>query len=303
MSLRELIALGTASQVPTRQRNHNAYLLRWDGHGFLFDPGEGTQRQFIFANVAVSAVTRIFISHFHGDHCLGLAGIVQRLSLDKVPQTVEVYYPQSGQVFFDRLTRASIFVNNLRLKPCPVPDAGGVVCDDGQFTISALPLDHPVPTVGYRIKEPDSRRFLPDKLAALGLAGPAVGKLQREGQIEHQGKTVRVEDVTEEKPGAVFAFVMDTRVTPLAVELARAADMLLIEATFLESERKLARNFGHLTAKEAATIAKEAGVRELILGHFSQRYGNSRAHRDEAREVFPRTRALRDLDRVAFYRP
>ncbi len=303
MSLRELIALGTASQVPTRQRNHNAYLLRWDGHGFLFDPGEGTQRQFIFANVSVSAVTRIFISHFHGDHCLGLAGIVQRLSLDKVPHPVEVYYPQSGQVYFDRLTRASIFVNNVELHPRPVPDAGGLVCDDGQFEITALPLDHPVPTVGYRIKEPDGRRFLPEKLAEAGIAGPAVGQLSREGLLELKGRTVRLEDVTEARPGAVFSFVMDTRDTPNAVELARAADMLLIEATFLETERDLARNFGHLTAREAAQIAAKAGVRELVLGHFSQRYGNIKAHRDEARAVFPKVRALRDLDRASFYRP
>src|SRR5438128_688183 len=96
MSARELVVLGTASQVPTRYRNHNGYLLRWDDEGFLFDPGEGTQRQMIFAEVAATAVTRVCITHFHGDHCLGLAGVSQRISLDGAPHLVHAYYPASG---------------------------------------------------------------------------------------------------------------------------------------------------------------------------------------------------------------
>ena len=99
MSSRRFIALGTASQVPTRERNHNGYFLRWDAEGFLFDPGEGTQRQMIFADVTASQITKIFITHFHGDHCLGLAGVLQRLSLDRVPQTVQIFYPASGEKY------------------------------------------------------------------------------------------------------------------------------------------------------------------------------------------------------------
>ena len=109
MSVRELIVLGTASQVPTRYRNHNGYLLRWDDEGFLFDPGEGTQRQMIYSNVASTAISRICITHFHGDHCLGLAGISQRISLDGAPHPVHVYYPRSGQKYYERLRKASIF--------------------------------------------------------------------------------------------------------------------------------------------------------------------------------------------------
>src|SRR5438046_8562906 len=109
MAAREVILLGTSSQVPTRARNHNALFLRWDEYGILFDPGEGTQRQMIRAGLTATQITHIAITHFHGDHCLGLAGIIQRLSLDRVTHPVEVIYPQSGQVFFERLRHASSF--------------------------------------------------------------------------------------------------------------------------------------------------------------------------------------------------
>src|SRR5258707_14930682 len=119
MSAREVIVLGTASQVPTRARNHNAVFLLWDEYGVLFDPGEGTQRQMTRAGLSATQITHIAITHFHGDHCLGLAGIIQRLSLDRVPQPVEVIYPGSGQAFFERLRHASHFHEVAELIPRP----------------------------------------------------------------------------------------------------------------------------------------------------------------------------------------
>src|SRR5213082_4268810 len=109
MSVRELVVLGTSSQVPTRYRNHNGYFLRWDDEGLLFDPGEGTQRQMIFAGVTVSQITRICITHFHGDHCLGLPGVLQRMSLDRVPHVVEAFFPAESAEVFGRLRRAALF--------------------------------------------------------------------------------------------------------------------------------------------------------------------------------------------------
>ena len=108
MTVRDLIILGCSSQQPTRKRNQGAYLLRWNEEGFLFDPGEGTQRQFIFADVAPPTVTRIFVSHFHGDHCLGLGSMLMRLNLDKVTHPIHCYYPASGKVYFDRLRYGTI---------------------------------------------------------------------------------------------------------------------------------------------------------------------------------------------------
>jgi ribonuclease Z len=299
VSLRELLALGTSSQVPTRHRNHNGYLVRWDGEGFLFDPGEGTQRQFIFANVPVTAITKIFITHFHGDHSLGLAGIAQRLSLDRAPHPVDVFFPASGLAFYERLTKASIYHRSVELVPRPV-SKGGVVHETETFTVEAQPLKHSVDVFGYRLKERDGRRFDRAKLDSLGVTGPLVGELEREGKVVLPGgATVRLEDVTSLKPGTTFAFVMDTRPCEGALALARGVDVLVAESTYAEEDAALAREHLHMTAREAATLARDAAVQgQLVLTHFSQRYKSAKPLVDEARAIFPRTTAVRDLDRI-----
>src|SRR5882757_7776135 len=131
--MRELVVLGTASQVPTRARNHNGYFLRWDDQGFLFDPGEGTQRQMTLAGVAATDITRICVTHFHGDHCLGLPGIVQRLSLDRVQHTVSAHYPASGQHFYERLKHASSFYETATIDEHPVTVDGPIAA--GKFGV------------------------------------------------------------------------------------------------------------------------------------------------------------------------
>ncbi|RFU21582.1 ribonuclease Z [Geodermatophilus marinus] len=284
MTVRELVVLGTASQVPTRTRNHNGYLLRWDGQGLLFDPGEGTQRQMLLAGVPSSAVTRICLTHFHGDHCLGLPGVVQRMSLDGVTRPVPVHSPASGRPFLDRLLAASAFRDVTDLRPEPVREDG--VLDPGPPVLEACRLDHAVDAVGYRLVEPDGRRMLPDRLAAAGIAGPDVGRLQREGVLDTGGRTVRLAEVSAPRPGQRFAFVMDTRLCDGMHTLADGADLLVVEATFLHEDAALAHEYGHLTARQAAGVAAECGVRRLVLTHFSQRYPDPRAFRDEAAAVF-----------------
>jgi ribonuclease Z len=171
MSVRELVVLGTASQAPTRARNHNGYLLRWDGEGFLFDPGEGTQRQLAQAGIAATDITRLCVTHFHGDHCLGVPGIIQRLSLDRVPHAVPAHYPASGADYFARLRHATIFHETADVREEPITGEG-VIATGGFGTLSALRLDHPVDTYGYRLVEPDGRRMLPEKLQEYGVSGP-----------------------------------------------------------------------------------------------------------------------------------
>src|SRR4051794_34693632 len=138
-AVRELVVLGTASQVPTRTRNHNGYLLRWDGEGLLLDPGEGTQRQMELAGVSVHDVTRLCLTHFHGDHCLGAPGVVQRLSLDGVPYPVVAHYPSSGREVFARLRSASVFHERAELREEPV-QADGVVASGPWGTLTARHL-------------------------------------------------------------------------------------------------------------------------------------------------------------------
>ncbi len=287
MSVRELVVLGTASQVPTRHRNHNGYLLRWDGEGILFDPGEGTQRQMLRAGVAAHDINRICITHFHGDHSLGLAGVIQRINLDQVPHPVTAHYPRSGQRFFDRLRYATAYRETVDMAEQPVA-ADGVIADTGAYTLEARKLSHPVESYGYRLTEPDGRRMLPDRLAAHGIKGPDVGRLQREGVLGD----VRLEDVSEVRRGQRFAFVMDTRLCDGVHALAEGCDLLVIESTFLDEDEELAVEHGHLTAGQAARVARDAGVRHLVLTHFSQRYsgpgGTSRSSEAESGGEFER---------------
>ncbi len=289
--------LGTASQAPTRHRNHNGYLLRWDGEGVLFDPGEGTQRQLLLAGVPATAVTRICVTHFHGDHCLGLPGILQRLSLDRAPRAVPVAFPASGVAYFDRLRHASVFHEHVEITPLPVR-APGPVERGPAFTLWADRLDHQPETYGWRIEEPDGRRMVPSLLERAGVRGSAIGALQRTGAGRVGDRTVRLEEVSTHRPGQRMAFVMDTALCDAAFALAERADLLVCEATFANAEQHLATRYRHLTAGQAGRIAAESGVRRLVITHFSQRYPDESLLVAEAREAFDDVVAARDLTRV-----
>ncbi|MEU0543617.1 ribonuclease Z [Nocardia sp. NPDC005978] len=286
MSQRELVILGTASQVPTKQRNHNGYLLRWDGEGLLFDPGEGTQRQMIYAGVSATDITRIGITHFHGDHSLGLAGVVQRISLDRVPHPVDVYYPGSGEEYFQRLCNSTAYHQTAELRPHPIAEDGELPAHAAPFALRTAKLSHPVEAFGYRLTEADGRRIVPDRLRELGISGPVVGRLQRDGEVVLDGRRITLEDVSELRRGQSFAFIMDTRLCDGVHDLAAGVDMLVIEATFTDSDTHLATEFGHLTAGQAGEVAAKAGARTLVLTHFSQRYRTLDDHLSEARERF-----------------
>ncbi|MEU6062407.1 ribonuclease Z [Streptomyces sp. NPDC047097] len=278
MSVRELVVLGTASQVPTRHRNHNGYLLRWDGQGILFDPGEGTQRQMLRAGVAAHDIDRICVTHFHGDHSLGLAGVIQRINLDQVPHPVTAHYPAGGQRFFERLRYATAYRETVKLAEAPVAE-DGVLATTSSYTLEARRLSHPVESFGYRLTEPDGRRMLPERLAAHGIAGPDVGRIQREGALGGVG----LDQVSEARRGQRFAFVMDTRLCDGVHALAEGCDLLVIESTFTDEDAALAADHGHLTAGQAGAVAREAGVRHLVLTHFSQRYPDPEVFERQAR--------------------
>ncbi len=301
MSIRDLTILGSSSQQPTRKRNHGAYLFRWNEEGLLFDPGEGTQRQFIFANIAPTCVTRIFVSHFHGDHCLGLGSMLMRLNLDKVAHPIHCYYPASGKKYFDRLRYGTIYHETIHVVEHPVSKAG-LVEDDGSFRIEAAFLDHGVDTIAWRITEPDRRKFEREKLKAFGIEGPLVKELERQGVLEISGKQVKLDDVSYIRKGDSIAVVSDTRPCLSAIESARGVKILLCESTYLEEHRDLAEKHFHLTAKQAASIANEAEVEKLILTHFSARYLNVREFEKEAREIFPNTDAAEDMKVFPFPR-
>ncbi len=294
MTVRDLIILGCSSQQPTRHRNHGAYLLRWNDEGFLFDPGEGTQRQIIFADVSPSTISSIFISHFHGDHCLGLGSIIMRLNLDKVPHPIHCYYPASGKKFFDRLRYGTIYHEMIKIIEHPVSQPG-LVEENEKFRIEATFLEHGVENIGWRITEANTRKFDQGKLSQYGIRGPLVREIQEKGFLLINDQKILLDQVSWLRRGDSFAIVMDTLPCQQAIDIARDATLFVCESTYLEEHRELARMHNHLTAKQAAQIAKEAHAQELILTHFSARYQNVKQFEQEARTIFPNTFAADDL--------
>lgn len=287
--MRELVVLGTASQVPTRSRNHNGYFLRWDGEGLLFDPGEGTQRQMIHAGVSASRITRICLTHVHGDHCFGLPGVLSRMVLDGVQHPVDLHFPASGAEVVRALVNLASPGLDLRLRPHGA--AGSVAAG-----VEVRPLRHRIETFGYRLVEPEGRTLLPDRLAAAGIAGPDIARLQREGKLGG----VRLEDVSIPRPGQSFAFVMDTAECAGAEELADGVDLLVAESTFSDNDAGRAARYLHLTAGQAGALASTAGAGTLVLTHFSSRYGDVDALAEQAgvRSGGAAVVAARDLDRI-----
>ena len=295
--------LGTSSAVPTRERNHNGCLLRWDGHGILFDPGEGTQRQMLHAGVSAHGINWICVTHFHGDHCLGVPGVIQRIARDGVAHRVRAVFPASGTDYWRRLRHAAIFVDTQVITEQPISgDEVRIDTADAPFALTARRLSHPVESYGYRLEEPGGVTLLPDRLAAYGISGPLAGVLRRDGRVTApDGRTVTLAECSMPRPGQRAAFVMDTRVCDSIAALADGADLLVIESTFLDSDARLAAEYGHMTAGQAGKIAAECGVRRLVLTHFSERYRAADQPRfvEEAAAAYDGEIVLaRDLDRV-----
>ncbi|MBG6224837.1 ribonuclease Z [Arthrobacter sp. CAN_A2] len=289
--MRELVILGTSSQAPTRTRNHNGYFLQWEQEGILLDPGEGTQRQLIHAGLSASKIDRICITHVHGDHCFGLPGVLSRMVLDGVTHPVHVHYPASGE----DVVRALVFLAtpglDLHLHP---HGAAGPIAPG----LEVERLHHRVEALGYRVIEPDGRTFLPDRLAAAGIAGPDVGRLQREGSLG----SVRLDDVSVHRAGRRFAFVMDTAPCDGASALADGADLLVTESTFSDDDATLAAQYLHLTAGQAGSLAGHGGAAALVLTHFSSRYDDVGLLAEQARATAGEATviAASDLDRIPF---
>ncbi|GLW08553.1 ribonuclease Z [Microtetraspora sp. NBRC 13810] len=292
--------------MPTRHRNHNGYLLRWDGEGFLFDPGEGTQRQMLLAGVSAHDLTWICVTHLHGDHSLGLPGVIQRVARDGVPHPIAVAYPATGEEYYRRLRHATSFLDTAVVTEHPLTGPRPSL-PAGPLTLTARPLSHSIDTYGYRLDEPGGRRMLPDRLGALGVHGPLVGRLQREGVVTTPaGVTVTLDECSEPRPGQSFAFVMDTRLCDNAYALAEGADLLVIESTFLSAEAELAERYGHLTAAQAGHVAARAGAGHLVLTHVSERYDAADEPRflAEAATTYPGPITLaHDLQHIPFPRP
>jgi ribonuclease Z len=288
-----LTFLGTSNAIPTSLRNHPAILLQWNNETILFDCGEGTQRQFKHAKINPCKLTRIFLTHLHGDHALGLPGLLETLEMSEYSKTLKIYGPEGTRRHLQLLQQ--IYGKfNIKHEVYEMPTE----VDEKEFAIENSPMDHNISTYAYSFIIKDKFRLQKAKIKKLKLPNsPILGDLQKGKDIVWDGKKIKAKDVTYEEKGKKVAIVMDTKMNNNAVKLAQDADILICESTYAEREKDYAEKYKHLTASQAATIAKKAKAKQLILTHIAQRYEhNLKEIEKEAKKVFKSTKIVKDLD-------
>jgi len=295
-----IVFLGTGGGVPTPERSLSSFVLNYEGELLIFDCGEGTQHQMVKAKIGFGRETKIFITHLHGDHVLGLPGLIQTMSLLGRTKKLEVYGPKGLKEFLEASKTYIQF--NLRF-PLEVKEVGeGTVCKEKKYRVLARWAEHSIPNLAYAfIENKKPGKFHPEKALELGVPkGPLWSKLQH-------GKSVRLKDgriikpnqiVEPPKPGIKIVYSGDTKPCKAVLKLAKNADLLIHECTFDDSLAEKAEAEWHSTPKGVAELAKKASVKSLILTHISARYKEPNTLLEQAKKVFPNVKIAEDLMRV-----
>jgi len=291
----KLTFLGTGQAIPTEKRNHTALLMQYENENILVDCGEGTQRQFRKAKLNPYKLTRLLITHWHGDHVLGLPGLLQTLALNSYNKTLEVYVPKGTSHFFQLIQRMFVYKDAIKIRLNEV--VPGTIVETGKFKIEAEAMKHDTPCLAYSFIEKDKIRIDKAKMKKLGIKpGPLLKQIKQGKSIKFEGKTIKPEELCFEEKGRKITFVLDTITNENAVKLAKNSDLLVCESTYTEQEKDLAKEYKHLTAKQAAEIAKKSNSSRLILTHISQRYDyKEKLLLEEAKRVFKNTEVAEDL--------
>ena len=266
--------LGTSSAFPTAKRNHPAVYVMINGERILFDCGEGTQRQIRKAGLSPS-VDYVFITHWHGDHSLGLGGIIQSLNMMKSSKRLQVFGPSGTEQSIKNILMTYKFYNQLDIKSKSInaPEEKKVLERDN-YSISAINVEHSVKCLAYKIKEKDVRNISVEKLAEKGIKpGRFLSRLKEGNDVIYNGIKLKYKELTYLKKGKSFAYVTDLRYNRKIIPFIKGVDTLAIESTFGEEFQK-SYEFFHLNIKEAMLLAKSSGAREVFFVHTSQRYEN-----------------------------
>lgn len=290
----QLTFLGTSSMVPTKARNHNSMFLTYKEHGILIDCGEGTQRQLKIAGIKPSKITMILLTHWHGDHVLGVPGLIQTLGASEYSGKLRVYGPNGSRMHFEMLKKAFVFEERIELEVNEVKD--GIFFENDDIEISAAQMEHTTPCVAYSIKEKDRRKFDSHKLDKHGVGtGPHFKELEAGKSIDWKGKSLHPDEVSQIKTGRKITVVMDTRFNKEAAEFAKDSDILVCESTFAGDMQEKARKYKHMTSLDAGRLAVESNSKRLVLTHFSQRYKEAETAKKEAQTLFKNVTCAEDF--------
>ena len=289
--------LGTGNAVPTELRNHTSILLSWGSENILFDCGEGTQRQFKIARISPHKLNRIFITHWHGDHILGLPGLLQTLAMTEYKKTLHIYGPRGTR---NHMSEISNLIKEVKI-PLEIHEIeSGKIIETKDFIIEGLPVNHGTPSLAYSFAIKKQRRLDKKKIKKFKLPNsPILGKLQSGQDITFNGKKISSKQVSYIEEGRKVSIILDTAPCENAVKIAGNSNLAIIESSFSNEDVARARERMHLTAGDAANIAKKAKAKKLILTHISERYEhNLKIMEKEARKTFKNTSTAKDFDVV-----
>ena len=301
-----IIFLGTGGSLPTRNRNPSAVMVNRERELILFDCGEGTQQQMMRAKTGMMSLSSIFVSHFHADHFLGIPGLIQTMSFMGRKESLMIYGPEGTREFTELFKAFGYFnlkyeIRGIQLKP-------GDVVEGKDYLIRALKTEHSIPSLGYALVEnPRPGRFNREKAVKLGITpGPLFAKLQRGIPVEVNEKLVKPEDAMGVlRPGRTVIYSGDTRPCDSVLEASRDADLLIHDCSFADEMADWAEESRHSTAGEVAALAKEAGVRKLLLTHISSRYTDDvEPILTDSKKIFENVIVAEDLMEIEVpYRP
>ena len=292
----KLVFLGTSAAQPTERRGLSCICLERDGEILMFDAGESAQISYMKSGLGWNKKMKIFVTHLHGDHCVGILGLLQTMSMQNRTETLEIYGPSGIEEFIS----ANIKVLNFGLSfPVLINIINEEkIIDDEKFTIHTCKANHSITAFSYLIEEKDKPgRFNVEKAKGLGIPeGELWNKLQNGNEINYNGTIIKPEQVLGEKrPGKKIGISGDTMPTKNLEKFFGGCDYLVFDSTFLDKEKQRAQDTCHSTAKQAATLGKNAKVKNLILTHFSARYKDEIGHLNEAKKIHDSVITARDL--------
>ncbi len=290
----KVIFLGTSGAIPSAERNPTSVLLSYKNENILIDCGEGTQRQLRKAKLNPNKITKILITHWHGDHVIGLAGLLQTLSFSEYNKALDIYGPKGTKEFMKNLLKTFVFQKNFRIN---VQEAEKRFFENEDFYLETEKMTHGIPCNAYNFVKKGILRIDKDKLKKTKLKGIIIKKLKEGKDIVYEGKKYLAKNLTYSEDSKKISFVFDTSFNERIAPFAKNSDLLVCESTFGTDLEDKAHEYKHLTARQTAEIAKKSNSKKLALTHISQRYSkNPKKILDMAKKIFKNSVLVKDFD-------